>query len=99
MPLPKPSRLAGRVPVSPTGPPGNSDRQPAATLAEPDGDQSRCRIDGLPPSVYLRYHGRAADPSLVPLEAEARAAHRGLWGLQCFQPPGDFRRHMPNTCE
>jgi endonuclease YncB( thermonuclease family) len=41
--------------------------------------------------VYRRY---AKDPSLFRLEAQAKAAKRGLWGLPKAQrcPPWDWRR-------
>ena len=40
--------------------------------------------------VYMRYN---RDPSLVPLEAEARAARRGLWALPEAErvPPWEWR--------
>lgn len=38
--------------------------------------------------VFLRY---SHDPKLIALESEARAAHRGLWGLADPVPPWDWR--------
>lgn len=43
--------------------------------------------------VYVKY---STDPTLLPLEAEARAAKRGLWADAAPIPPWDWRK-MPHN--
>jgi len=62
-----------------------------AEVTLPDGRNLNRELvtDGL----AWRYPHRSLDPSLAALEAQARAARRGLWVDAHPVPPWEFRRH------